>query len=83
MEISLQAALALGAVSIIFIKKDGSERTILATTNPTHFTYQNKNSSKPKNPNVVAVWDIMNSGWRSIRLDSVKEWTYDESFRQA
>jgi hypothetical protein len=28
---------------------------------------------RPENPDVLAVWDMDNNGWRSFRIDSVKE----------
>ena len=34
---------------------------------------ENKKEKKI-NPDVQAVWDIENEGWRSFRWDSVKEW---------
>lgn len=68
-------ALKNGPVEIKFIKLDGSVRTMIATTNTDLFTYNHVGSPIQHDPNIVRVWDLMNDGWRSIRLNSVISWT--------
>ena len=71
--ITLEHALATGAVEVVFTKLDGSRRTMLATRNPSLF---NSNGEVGDNDSyMVTVWDLMNDGWRSIRKHSVISWT--------
>lgn len=58
-------------VSVLFIKKDGSERTLCCTLQEHIIPTSEPKGTKKDNPDVLAVWDVENSGWRSFRLDSV------------
>jgi hypothetical protein len=62
-------------LSVTFEKKDGSERvmkcTLMADKLPPVEVTEGK-ATKAENPDVLAVWDLEASGWRSFRLDSVK-----------
>ena len=64
-----------GVISVTFTKVDGSERVMKCTLNKTHLPPQMdiKEATTKDNPNVLAVWDIDKSAWRSFRVDSVKE----------
>lgn len=73
-EFKKQLAMLLPAfiVTLQFTKADGTLRTIAATLRPEFIT--TVESDKPKratNPDVQAVFDIDNLGWRSFRYDSV------------
>lgn len=61
-------------VDILFTKSDGTERQMRCTLNeskiPADFTP--KNTERKKSDEVLPVFDIENQGWRSFRLDSVK-----------
>lgn len=70
----LRQALSAGPVEVEFIKSDGTLRRMLATTNGDHFTYQYQGGSRVHDHRVIAVWDLLNEGWRSIRLDRVLSW---------
>lgn len=66
-----------GIVKVTFTKKDGTERVMNCTLVPSYLptAYQTdvrEETDKKVNENVLAVWDIDVSGWRSFRLDSVK-----------
>ena len=71
----LKEQLHKGPVQVLFIKKDGTERKMLCTLNPDLMDLlpQEQNTIKParQNPDVLAVWDIENQGWRSFRWDSI------------
>ena len=71
----LHQSLARGPVEVRFVKADGSVRIMLATTNTDHFTYESRGAYTPPPANVIRVWDLMESGWRSIRTDRVLGWT--------
>lgn len=62
------------AVTITFIKTDGTERVMNCTLRPEVVPVPEKKTQKVKNPNpdVISVWDTDNDGWRSIRFDSMK-----------
>lgn len=64
---------------IVFTKKNGENRIMHATLNESMLPAQKdieeeiqKKSKKP-NPDVLAVYDVNASGWRSFRWDSVTE----------
>jgi hypothetical protein len=72
-------ALHAGAVQVTFTKKDGTERVMECTLQddmipqPELPLEENKKERK-ENPDVQAVWDIENQGWRSFRWDSITMW---------
>ena len=61
-------------VDILFTKSDGTERQMRCTLNvdkiPADFSP--KNTERKKSEEVLPVFDIENQGWRSFRLDSIK-----------
>jgi hypothetical protein len=62
-----------GRVIINFRKNDGTMRKLVGTLNEDFLPdFTPTESTKPKNDEVLAVWDIENKGWRSFRWDSVK-----------
>lgn len=70
----LREALQSGIATVVFTKADGSERTLNCTLKQNIIPVVEKSDSAPtkaENPDVLAVWDIENSGWRSFRLDSI------------
>lgn len=75
----LKGVLSAGEVTVIFLKKDGSERTMKCTTSdslvPQEPIVENAVPKKEKkqNDDVCPVYDIEAQGWRSFRWDSVKE----------
>ena len=64
-----------GVITVTFTKVDGSERVMKCTLNSSHLPSQMdiKEATSKDNPNVLAVWDVDKSAWRSFRVDSVKE----------
>lgn len=71
----LKGVLQTGIANVTFLKKDGSERRLLCTLLPSELPAQTDLEEavqkKTPNPEVLAVWDLENKGWRSFRYDSV------------
>ena len=64
-----------GPVTVLFTKKDGTEREMLCTTCK-DFTPPVEVSEKPKkatNEEVQPVFDLNAKAWRSFRWDSIKK----------
>lgn len=81
---ALKEQLTNGVVTVVFEKADGTERTMRCTLSdlyvpqvePVMLSEYDGNipkQAKVLNDNVQAVWDIDSGGWRSFRLDSVKQ----------
>lgn len=75
----LKDELAKGVCRVVFEKQDGTDRTMHCTLSedfvPVMDTF-GVASKRAKNPDVLAVWDTDNNGWRSFRFDSIKSVTY-------
>ena len=70
-----------GVVKVIFTKKDGTERTMLATLNEELIPEDKKpkgTGKKKDNGETVAVYDVEADGWRSFNIDSIKEVDYGD-----
>ena len=84
------ALLAKHVYSVTFTKKDGTERTMVCTLDHIRIPEENRpgayavegKPSRKKNQDTVPVWSIEDEGWRSFRLDSVKNYHMisDEDF---
>jgi hypothetical protein len=65
--------------NVIFSKADGSERkmrcSLRAEDLPPVESSKIEGSSKKPSTTVVSVWDLDNQGWRSFRIDSVKDFS--------
>ncbi len=63
-------------VDLEFVKKDGSLRAMTATLKadilPAQVDLEEAVQKKAVNPDVMAVFDLINQGWRSFRWDSLK-----------
>ena len=77
---ALKEQLKNGVVTVVFEKKDGTERTMRATLSDLYvpqvlseYDGQQAKPAKQLNDNVQSVWDIDTNDWRSFRLDSVKQ----------
>jgi len=67
-------------LEVTFTKVDGTERVMMCTLNPTLLP-KIEESTEPKkerkeNLNVVPCYDLEAKGWRSFRLDSVKDFEF-------
>jgi hypothetical protein len=70
----VKKVLAEGVATVTFTKKDGTKRVMKATLDPQNLpVVETRANSKPRkeNPDVVAVYDMEKSAWRSFRIDSV------------
>jgi Fe2+ transport system protein B len=81
---ALKEQLKNGVVTVVFEKTDGTERTMRATLSDLYvpqvepqmlseYDGQVPRNARQLNDNVQPVWDIDAGGWRSFRLDSVKQ----------
>ena len=82
----LKSHLAYGPVTIVFTKKDGTERVMECTTSPklvplveekVHETNTDNPIDFPKvkkvNEEVMPVYDLEAKHWKSFRWDSIKQ----------
>ena len=74
----LKQILENGVVTVVFTKKDGTERTMKCTLLPEYLPHQGatllvEGANRKENIDVLSVWDVDENGWRSFRLESVKE----------
>ena len=71
--------LAYGPVTVVFEKKDGTLREMRCTIKDVP-QYERKTESetpRKKNDEVMSVYDMDKSEWRSFRIDSIKEIKFD------
>ena len=73
----LTGHLKQGPVTLTFTKKDGSDRIMKCTTNPTYIMFKDPSileskSDRKVNEDVMPVYDLDAGGWRSFRWDSIK-----------
>jgi hypothetical protein len=68
-------------VTVIFTKKDGTERKMLCTLAESKIPSENAptNSGKKQSDDALAVFDVTKSAWRSFRWDSVKKIEFEMS----
>ena len=74
----LKSHLAYGPTTIVFTKKDGTERTMTCTTSTTLVPAEPivegvEKKEKKVNEEVMPVYDLDAKGWRSFRWDSIKQ----------
>lgn len=70
----LRKLLTSDIVTVTFTKKDGSNREMICTTIPDFLPMPEAITGNFATPSqdVVTVWDLEQSAWRSFRFDSVK-----------
>ena len=72
----LVSHLKMGEVRLTFNKKDGTIREMKATLDQKVVPIIENTSSterKYRSPEVVSVWDLEKSAWRSVRFDSITQ----------
>jgi len=74
----LKSHLKLGEVSLTFTKKDGTDRVMKCTTNPTYIMFKDPSILESKkerkvNEDVMPVFDLEANSWKSFRWDSIKQ----------
>lgn len=63
-----------GVVTVTFLKVDGTKRVMECTLEPSYLPEEFRNRGSvftEEAGNVIPVWDVQASGWRSFRLDSI------------
>ena len=73
---TLKDVLKKKTVRVLFIKKDGTERTMNCTLRKDILPkFKQKDgedkTTKKINTSILSVWDIENNGYRSFKIDSV------------
>jgi hypothetical protein len=71
----LRGLLRSEKVTVLFTKKDGTERELICTLKEDKIPSEKapKNTGKAKSEDSIAVFDLEKSDWRSFRFDSVKK----------
>lgn len=73
----LKGMLAVEKVTVVFTKKDGSERTMVCSTKPDLIPQvlpESKDTKRQKKENMdtLSVYDLEKMDWRSFTLKSIK-----------
>lgn len=79
----LRSVLSESEVTIVFTKKDGTNRTMVCTLSEKNHALSEYNRAKSehisrkkeKSNDSLAVFDVEKNAWRSFRYDSIKEIT--------
>jgi hypothetical protein len=74
----LKGHLRMGSVTVTFTKKDGTERVMKCTTDPTIIMFKDpasveSNTTRPISETVMPVFDLESNAWKSFRWDSIKQ----------
>jgi len=70
----LVEGLKKNVMRVTFTKVNGEERVMRCTLHDSVLPEQPISGIKKKeNQDTLSVWDLDNDGWRSFRLDSIKE----------
>ena len=71
--------LAYGTVTVVFEKKDGTLREMRCTLKdvPQYERKTEGETTRKKNDEIMSVYDMDKSEWRSFRIDSIKEIKFD------
>lgn len=74
----LKSHLAYGPVTVIFTKKDGTERVMECTTNPdlvppVVVKESTEKKERKVNEDTMPVYDLEVKAWKSFRWDSIKQ----------
>lgn len=65
--------LTSGVAVVIFDKSDGTERSMKCTLKSDTIPQSTSTHHRTENADQLSVWDIDKGGWRSFRVDSVKD----------
>lgn len=72
---SLVNTLRSSVVNVTFEKVDGTERTMRCTLLPSYLPEEYRSKAPmltETTPLTISVWDVDSSGWRSFRVDNVR-----------
>ena len=74
----LREKLLTNFVSVVFTKKDGTERTMICTLKPDalppQIDIEESIQKRKPNENIISVYDMEKADWRSFRIDSIISW---------
>lgn len=78
----LKGVLNTHTVNVVFIKKDGSERTMVCTTNSELLPKVVTESVEPKrqkkeNLDTLSAYDLEKKDWRSFKVRSIKSISFE------
>lgn len=73
----LKELLQNGVATVVFEKTNGELREMRCTLQSNYLPPQllqegEAVNKRAENPNTLSVWDVENNGWRSFRMDSIK-----------
>ena len=75
----VKAGLQSAIATVVFKKADGTLRQMRCTLMTEHLPVRDELEINRKvSDEVLAVWDLEVGGWRSFRLDSIKNIVYGE-----
>jgi hypothetical protein len=69
----LKANLRNQDAKVTFTKVDGTERVMRCTLRDDALPVSESTTTTSRSPDVLSVWDLDKSAWRSFRFDSVKD----------
>jgi hypothetical protein len=70
----MKKAIAKNVCTVVFTKLNGEERTLHCTSNTEFMPEDHRPRSViDGRDHVISAYDVVNKGWRSFRIDSVKE----------
>jgi WYL_2, Sm-like SH3 beta-barrel fold len=74
----LRGVLRTSEATVTFTKKDGTDRVMKCTTNPTYIMFKDpaileSKKERKVNEDVMPVYDIEAGHWKSFRWDSIKQ----------
>lgn len=74
----LRSHLMMGEVCVKFTKTDGTLRTMRCTLKDVpEYVPKTDRAPRKKNDEVMAVFDLDENSWRSFRIDSIKEISFN------
>tara|TARA_R110000868_G_scaffold168243_1_gene402901 strand:- start:691 stop:1005 length:315 start_codon:yes stop_codon:yes gene_type:complete len=73
--------LKIGPATVVFTKKDGTERTMQCTLEPNVLPKvelkEDKKTNRKQSDTSIAVYDIEAKGWRSFTIRAVKQFKFE------
>lgn len=72
--INLKSILQNNIITVIFTKKNGTEREMLCTLCPEYIPIDmSGTSTSVEKEGLLTVWDLENDGWRTIPVANIRE----------
>ena len=61
-----------GICTVVFTKKDGTQRTMRCTLNDKHLPAVDRHSEQQRSAEALSVWELDLDSWRSFRFDRLQ-----------